>query len=504
MKNTEEREKRKRDTYKIFGIILSFFLWTINSLLIILRTKYILVEFGNEVNGVAQTANQIFSYFVLFEGGMSTAYLYKMYQPMAEKRYKKVAELYSGLTISMRHISIKMLLALIPVSIIGAHIIALVNLNTVKATCILILTAVRFIIPYYCNISYKVMLNIHDKNYIVDIIEMITNIIIVLWEIVAMKVFHRDIIRVLLIGIIMNITVSVIYKFYVKQICIQDCIHREKPDFQAKEMSKDVVVHQISGLINMNIDILVLSATNIAFVTCYQGYMNIVTSIIGLVNRISNNYKVTIGLAIAEEREETYILFQRILSFHMFAAMTLIPVYVMCINDFIKLWIGEEYILNNNVIYIIVIYIIMRITCNPVYYIADGAGLYGRTKRYAITDALINLILSVIFASKMGVFGVILATVISYILTVVPGYTKIIYKEIFEQRNTFILNYFVIFLSILISVSFIKIVLGNIIVNSWIEFIIKFILYAVISMFIAFIILIICKYKYWKGQRENI
>lgn len=498
----ETQGSKKRNLKKQLGIVIGIVLWTLNVLVLLFRTKVILNVYGSEMNGVVQTSNQIFAYFVLFEGGLSAAYMYKMYAPMASKDYSRIGALFAGLRISLRKISVNMLLALVPVSICGAFFIAQIDVGKVYTALIILMTGLRFVAPYYFSLAYKTLLNIYDYKYVIDIMDTSTSITIAFVEI-GLAYLGFNIVVILCSGIVMNVMISILYKITVRKVCSKECLEKTEPNFGADEMTRDILVHQVGSLANNNIDTILLSMMNVSMVNMYIGYMQVTSSAVALVNRISDNFRALIGIKMVGSQNRSFYYFQRVLSYHMLAVMIILPIYISGIEKFILLWLGRDFISNNYTIIAVAIFITMRMTNNAIYIIADGNGLYKETKKYAVIEAVANLLLSIPFGLKWGVTGVIVATDIAYGLVIIPSYTGKIYKKVFKQTNFFLFNYFIMAGAVTISVKVYKMLFGQLNQESWIGLIMSSAIQGVIALPIGILLLCPIKAKYWKRQVEE-
>jgi len=495
------RHQRRKIGKKQIGIAAVVSLWAVNVLMQMLRIRVLLYAYGTEVNGVIQTADQVSAYFVIFEGGLRNAYLYRMYAPMREKRYRKIASLFRGLSISLKRISRRMIVALVPVAIIGAFAIAQQDVGKLNTALIIALCGIRFIIPYYFNLSCKILLNVHNYQYVVDTLDTSASVLIMLVEI-ALAYNGRSILAVLCVGIILNLALRAAYRLCIKKLCAPGCLSPEKPDFRAEKMMKDVLAHQISGLINNNVDTILLSVVDVALVTVYQGYMQAANSVIALVNRISNNYRAVVGIRLSDRERDSYMDFQAVLSFHMFVAICALSVYIACIDDFVSLWIGSEYAVGGPVTYAVAAYLMLRMMNNPVNIIFEGSGLYGETKKYAMLEVAANLSLSVILLKIGGIVGIIGATAMSYGAVSVPGYTHVIYRKVFERPNTFFLNYALVAAGVAVATWVYGFFSGQAGVQSWIGLALEAVGQGAAAVLVSLAILIPCKGKYWKTMRR--
>lgn len=75
-------------------------------------------------------------------------------------------------------------------------------------------------------------------------------------------------------------------------------------------------------------------------------------------------------------------------------------------NDFIQLWLGQEYLFEFNVVIILVIAFYIKGMRRAVLTFRDATGNFYYDRYKPIFEAIINLIVSIILARKIGVAGV--------------------------------------------------------------------------------------------------
>ena len=86
---------------------ISIFSMLFVGILTILRTGLIVKNISSDVNALSQISNQLFSYLVLLESGLGSAYTFKMYKPLSKLQYDKVYSLFLGLKYTLKKIAKK-------------------------------------------------------------------------------------------------------------------------------------------------------------------------------------------------------------------------------------------------------------------------------------------------------------------------------------------------------------------------------------------------------------
>lgn len=479
---------------RYLGILAGIALWGIYAILMMIRTKFIIQWFGSETNAISQSAQQIFQYFILFESGMAEAYLYKMFEPRANGNEKGIAALYAGLSISMKKIAIRMFLAVLPLSFVYAGVM---NRNVTAyhtAVFIIFLLGFRFVIPYYVSVNKKTLLNLFEYKHLIDITDSIANILIVLLELFLIMQ-GLSIIEVLCVGCAVNIMLGGVYKLMVRRHC-KSAMLAEEANFDAERMTRAILFHHLTGLINLNIDTFLLSVTNIGLVTVYQAYATVCTYPVQLVNKISENFRAGFGVRLASKEKNLYGDFQRLLTFHMFTGIIAIAVFVTNVNALIRLWIGNEFTLGRTGVCLFALNMIQRMTANAIYIVRNGMGMFEESKAFSIREAIMNLFLSIVLVKHFGIEGVMAATVIAVYLGLLPGNSNLVFHNIFHRKNTLIWDYLVMILTIGLSVGAYYLLMGRIIIDSWGQILLSVGMQVVLAILIGGVILGIYKAKY--------
>ena len=486
----------RKESQRQLGIICSLLMYFLYVVLLMIRTKLLIANYGSEVNAVFQTSNHIFTYLILFESGMSAAYQFKMYGPVGTKDRKKIASLFKGLKKSMNKIALNMTVVLLAVSVAYPFIMNRVLLSFSKAGLMLFLLGVRFITPYAVSIASKTLLNVYDYKYIVDIVDSLGYIVITGTEIFAVYWMRCSVYSVLIIGCIGNVVIGFIYAFIVKKLCEEVCEKTSVSDSEPEGMTKDILFHQISGLLNSNIDTIILSIVNIMLVTPYHAYYSTMNYFPQVINKINENYRTKIGMKIKQHDQYLYSYFQVFMAFHMVAAIVSVSVFVLNINGFIYLWIGREFLLSKMCVLLLALYLMLRMTINIIFLVRDGAGLYKESKWLSFREGIVNLILSIILVRFWGIEGILFATVFATYTMLLPGNARLAYNKVMGRRNTVWIDYLVIMLTAASLVWGFGEWFGEIENLSWEILLFRLIGQAFAGTVIAVIVVVIVKWKY--------
>lgn len=411
---------------QIVTLVLSF----------ISRTIFIHV-LGVQYLGINSLFSDVLNLLSMADLGFGTAMVYSFYKPLAEHDYSKIAALTGFYRKVYRIIAIV-------VSILGIIIIPFLDIlvktdEPVDNLVVYYLLSLAGVIVSYVCIYKTSILSADQKNYIVIKITIIINIIKTVIQIFALLAFKNYIVY-LLIGIIMNLLNNVIasYEATKKYPFIQENIKLSKKD--EKEIFnniKSVFLYKVSSVLLYATDNMVISIIlGTVVVGYYSNYLMIQNKIIAIISLIFSSLTASVGNIIVKEGEKKRIeIFQCEQTVSFMICGIVIPCYANLINDLITIWLGKDYIFSMNVVMVISINMYLACILQPLWSYREATGIYQKTKWIMFICAVINLILSVLLGKIIGIAGVLIASVISRLVTYVWYEPKLLFNIYFNDSS---------------------------------------------------------------------
>ncbi len=178
---------------------------------------------------------------------------------------------------------------------------------------------------------------------------------------------------------------------------------------------KDLMLYKISSTINSGTDnIIITKIVGLSVVGIASNYSLLVNSVNQVLSKITGSFTASIGNLNAKEsienREQVFYILNFLVTWiYGFCGIMLI----IFLNPFVKIWIGEKFLLNISVVVALVLEFYICGIQYPGYNYAITTGLFKKAKWGAFSSAIINIILSIILGLKFGAFGVFLATGLS-------------------------------------------------------------------------------------------
>lgn len=225
--------------------------------------------------------------------------------------------------------------------------------------------------------------------------------------------------------------------------------------------TKATMIYKISGVMLDGTDNLIISSIiGVKWVGLIANYTLLISSVSTVVNIVTNSVSASLGNFIVKEnkyRQEELFYILMFISFWVYGFCS--SCLFVLVNPFIELWLGEAFLLNKLILSSLVLnfYIVGMQSTVWMYRSAMGLFIYGKWR--PVISAILNIIISILLASKIGLLGVLLGTAISRIVTNVWHDPIIIFKHGFKKRTY---EYYFKYIKYLIIIIFTILIINNI------------------------------------------
>lgn len=455
------------------------------------RTIFIRI-LGVELLGISGLFTNILTILSLAELGFGNAVIYSMYKPLKENDVNKLAALTTFYKKIYRIITAIILIAgLAFLPFIGS----LVNLdNPVKYIRLYYLLFLLDTVATYIFCYKQSILNANQEMYITKIVFSLVQLIQFILQIIVLVLTKNYIIYLIiqvLCTLLNNVICSLIADRKYPFIKIKNELDKkEKKDILSNV--KSLFLYKISGTILNNTDnifISVLIGTTV--VGYYSNYFMVTNAINGIIYLIFTSITASVGNLMVEndlKKKNDVFLQLNLLCFILTGGASIILFGIL--NDFVSLWVGPEFILSINVVYITIVNFFIYDMQIPVWIYRDTTGLFNDAKNATIVLAICNIVLSYILGVKFGLFGILLATAISRLFITSWQQPYVLYKKILKTspRKFFTnsLYYILIFIISLFPCIYISKLFN---VNNLLQLILKTICIGIVVVIIFFIFL---------------
>lgn len=195
-----------------------------------------------------------------------------------------------------------------------------------------------------------------------------------------------------------------------------------------------VFIYKIVSAIQENIGALLISTfVNPISVIIYTNYKYITKYINDFVYQIGASLTSSLGnLLYGEKRESGYITFEMINTLFYFIASFLTISLGYCINPFICIWVGSDKLLDMVSLGCLLFVFFHNIARRPLYILKDVFALYKELQLISIIEAVLTVGMSYFLVLKLGIKGILIAGVLSILLTSFLYLPIVLYKKIFK------------------------------------------------------------------------
>lgn len=449
---------------------------------------------SNDVYSLNQLFYQIFSYITVADIGFGLILAQKFYQEFAKNNFDEINKIYSTSKIFYRVIGIIMLTMAFVISFFTSYLTK-ANLPAIYIQLTFLVFMLRNVIDYFF-VAPRYVLEADQKLYKINHIVKSAKIIETLVE-MGLVLLGVDYILILIPGIFLTVLFDLyinkkIYKYYP---WLKD---NKKFDKSYLRGTWDVVSRKISGLVNSNTDIILVSTfINPISVIVYSSYTYItkyVTDILGIMSiALTPSYANVLN----KKDGDSYGVFTEMNTMYLFIATFISIMFFGFLNSLINIWIGKEYITDTLSLLLFCLVAFQITTERPLNIVINSQGLFKETKRAAMLEAILNVAFSFLLVNKFGISGVLIATIIAKLVTTFIHYPICIYKNLFNKKA---IGYFANYVLVLV-IMFLGI-FGMYKFNFMTNSVFNWLLYVLISAVIVLIYLAIIFYICFRSFRR--
>ena len=427
-------ERTKNATKNIiFGIALKMYQIIVPFLM---RTA-IIYYLGVEYLGLDGLFTSILQVLNMAELGVGSAMIFSMYKPIALDDTEKICKLMNLYKIYYRFIGLTIAVVGIVICPFVPYLIKSDLPEGMNVYILYLLNLGATVLSYWLFAYKNSLLHAYQRIDIISKVTLIINTIEYILQFIVIfiwKSYYLYVIIVLLNQICINIVTSkVVDKMYPNYKAKGKLEKTEIKEINQKV--KDLFTAKIGGVIVNSADSIVISAfLGLTILAIYQNYYYILKAIIAMVLVIFNSCTAGIGNSIIVESEEKNYRDLKKFTFIIIWIAGFCATALLCLyQPFMKLWVGEELLLSFSTVVCFCIYFYVYEINSLLNVYKDAAGIWHKDRFRPLITALTNLTLNLILVNFIGIYGVILSTVLSTLLVGFPWLIYNLFDEIFKR-----------------------------------------------------------------------
>lgn len=427
-------ERTKNATRNIiFGVILRAYQIIVPFLM---RTAMIYLM-GVQYLGLNSLFTSVLQVLNLAELGVGSAMIYSMYRPIAEDDNTTICALMKLYRTYYRLIG---LIIAVVGCILTPFIPKLISGDIPQGINIYILYLLNLgatVLSYWLFAYKNSILQAHQRTDIVSKVTLITNTIqyvlqlFVLW---IFKNYYLYVIVMLVTQALTNIVTAIMADKIYPQFKPKGELHKEEIH-QINQKIRDLFTAKLGGVVVGSADTIVISAfLGLTTLAVYQNYYFIMNSICGFITVIFSAITAGIGNSLVTESSEK--------NYNDFKKFTFIICFILCIccccfvglyQPFMKLWVGKKFMLSFSFVILFCILFYCLELAMVWATVKDAAGLWHSDRFRSLIGACANLIMNIVLVQVIGLYGIILSTVFSYIFISMPWLIHNLFKFLYNE-----------------------------------------------------------------------
>lgn len=419
------------------NIIWSFADYAISIVFQFVSRTIIVQILGKEYLGLSSLFTSILHVLNMTELGFSSAVVYNLYKPIANKDTKTVCALLSFYKKVYRIVGIIILiLGLIITPFLRSLIKGSVPVE-LNIYVLYFLYLINTVVSYFVFAYKASLLNALQRMDLTKKAYSIVNVSQCIFQIVVLLIFKNYYLFIVgtILGTIAKNVLAAWYsqKRYPQYISEGKITEETRKDIWQRV--KGLLVGKISGVTYTTFDSIILSAMiGLVPVAIYNNYLVIYNSIASIIVLIRQAMQASVGNSVASESvEKNYKdVFRWQFVFSMIAiwcATCLVCLY----QPFMIIWMGEEMLLPSIDVIILGMLLAVSTVQHAFYLYLSGCGLWWSLRWPYILSTITNLILNIVLCNVWGITGIILATLIAQLIFGLICHGIIIFKEYFKK-----------------------------------------------------------------------
>lgn len=398
----------KNIAYSIIGQIIAMALG-------ILVPRLVIVSYGSEVNGLLNSVSQIITYLSLLEAGVGAAALQALYKPISDNDTDSMNAIISATHRYYRRTGALYFLFTVVLSFIYPLIINS-TLDYWFIALIVFVCGVPNVINFFFQGKLKILLNATGDNYVVTNLNTVTSTLATASKIVLLML-GANVILVQTIYCVISLVHMIFIYAYVKKKYPWVNVNVE-PNNDALSQKNSTLIHQICMLVTNSTDVLLLSIfCDLKVVSIYAVYNMIFSLVYNISNSVNSGVQFILGNAYCKGKEYYTRVIDVYETYYMGLCSALMAVTCILILPFLRLYTAGADI-NYIDVWLPMLFAateLLRAMRSSAINTISVSGRFKETRNYAIIEAAINFSVSIATVHWLGLYGVLLGTVIAFL-----------------------------------------------------------------------------------------
>lgn len=376
--------------------------------------RLILSHFGSAYNGITSSISQFIGCISLLQSGIGGVTRAALFRPLAENNVHETSAIVNATAGFMRKIA----------WIFSGAVLVLATCYPLLVTedfewfftfTLVIILSISAFAQYFFGITYQMVLKADQKNYIISLVSIaatIANTVVASCLILAGCGIHA----VKLGSALVYIVPPMFYNIWVRKEYHIDL--DVTPNYSALGQRWDAFGHQVANFVNNNTDIMVITFfLGVREVSVYSVYYMIGNAIKKFVMSLGSGISAAFGNMFA--KNESQLLETRFTQFELivyYVATVLLTITAALLTPFVGVYTkGITDVNYCRPVFGYLICLSIYFSCIKIPYeeLIYAAGEFRKTRNGAFTEAILNIVISLILVNVIGLNGVVIGTAVA-------------------------------------------------------------------------------------------
>ena len=376
--------------------------------------RVILVGFGSQINGLLNSVAQASAYMVLFEAGLQSAATKSLYAALAKGNRAAINSVLAAVHRCYRRVGILYFAGLLGLSIAYPWFVRLEELTYFQVFLIILFSGMGNVVAFFKQAKYRILLCADGREYMITNLNTVTSMI-------------SNALKIVLLSLHIQVHVVIALTFFVSLIhvaCVECYVRRNygwidldmMEDHDALKQSKYAFIHQFSGLVFSNTDMILLTIfCDLKAVSVYAVYKLIVGHISSLIATSFHSCSFALGQLFNLDREKYIKSLDGIQAGFGVLVFSILTVTYLLLPSFMGIYtsgVTDAFYVDRYLPVLFVAAEVLHLIRIPVMHTINScAGHFQETLPRTLMETWINLVVSIVGVRVWGIYGVLIGTI---------------------------------------------------------------------------------------------
>lgn len=378
---------------------------------------------GAEFLGLTATITSFLGFFNLAESGVGMAIAFLLYKPIFEGDKDKINELISVFGYLYRMVG----LFILGLSVLFSLFLPLIFPSTSFSWGIIYFAYYAAIfcslLGYFVNYP-QILLTADQRNYEVTGYYQVVTVVQTLAQMALIYLVNNyyvyiglQILFSMVYSVILYWRIGKVYPWLKAEVKLGRKLFKKYPDIW--KYVKQIFIHKIGGFAHYQLmPVLIYGYVSLPVVALYNNYTLIGGKLNAIVNAVLGSTNAGVGSLIAEgDKKKILDIYEKLFAIDMIAAGVIAACIYKLSSPFITLWLGEQYVLSDGIVFIISVEYFLGILRLCTDQFIQGSGLFSDIWA-PLVEVFLLILVSVLCGALWGLKGVLLGPIISVMIIV--------------------------------------------------------------------------------------